>query len=62
MTSAGVTYATRSDATPESELDTLAAVYAFVLQCHAERKAAGTSGGEDDGIGADNVPAKRSIP
>ena len=62
MTSAGVTYSPREDAPPESELDTLAAVYAFILQCHANKKAAGTNGGEDDGKGANHVPAKASIP
>lgn len=62
MTSARITYSPREDASPESELDTLAAVYAFILQCHADNNAAGTSGGEDDGIGAENVPAKTSIP
>ena len=62
MTSAGVTYSPREDAPLESTLDTLAAVYAFVLQCHADKKAAGTSGGEDDGEGANSVPAKASIP
>jgi len=30
----------RSDATPEAELDTLAAVYGFILDCHAKKKAA----------------------
>ena len=62
MDSARVTYAPRSEATPESGLNALAAVYAFILQCHDKKKAAGSSGGEDDGKGANHVPAKASIP
>jgi hypothetical protein len=34
-----INYAPLPDATPESELDALVAVYAFVLECHAKRKA-----------------------
>jgi hypothetical protein len=62
MTSARITYSPREDVPPASELDTLAAVYAFILQCRADKKAAGTSGGEDDGKGVDHVPANASIP
>ena len=35
-----VTYAPGSDATPEGELTALAAVYAFVIQAHEQKKAA----------------------
>jgi hypothetical protein len=61
MNSTHVTYTPRPDATPENGLSTLAAVYTFVLQCHANKNAAESSGGEDDGKGADSVPAKASI-
>lgn len=33
-------YVSRNDATPEGELTTLAAVYAFVIQAHERKKAA----------------------
>jgi hypothetical protein len=62
MDSARVTYAPRADATPEGELAALAAVYAFILECHAKKKAAEASGGEDDGKGDKRVPATSSIP
>ena len=42
-----MTYEPRPEATPECELNALAATYRFILNCHKE-KAAGTSGGEDD--------------
>jgi hypothetical protein len=35
-----VTYYPRPDATPEGELAALAAVYAFVIQAHQQKKAA----------------------
>ena len=35
-----VTYAPRPDATPESELTALLAVYAFVIQAHEQKTAA----------------------
>jgi hypothetical protein len=37
----GISYAPRPDATPDGERVQLAAVFAFVLNRHAERKAAG---------------------
>ena len=48
MSGARVAYTVRPDATPEGERETLASVYAFVLQSHQERqKAAPTSRPED---------------
>jgi hypothetical protein len=35
-----VTYTPRSDATPEGELNRLANVYRFILDCHAKKMAA----------------------
>ena len=35
-----VTYTPRPDATPEGELSTLAAIYAFVIRAHEQKKAA----------------------
>ena len=39
MDGARITYALRSDATPEAELNVLANVYHFILDCHAKKKA-----------------------
>jgi len=35
---ASVVYEPRSDTTPEAELDVLANVYRFILDCHAKKK------------------------
>ena len=42
-----VTYVPLPDATPERELNALAAVYRFILNRHVEEKAAGVNGGEE---------------
>ena len=42
-----VTYIPRSDTSAELEATTLAAVYRYVLDCHAKKKAVEGSGGED---------------
>jgi hypothetical protein len=34
-----IVYAPRPDVTPEGELNALATVYRFILDCHAEKKA-----------------------
>ncbi len=48
MPEQGITYSTRPDATPETELSALAAVYRFVLDCHAKKEAAPESRPEDE--------------
>jgi hypothetical protein len=35
----GIAYAQRPDALPDAELSTLAAIYRFVLDCHAKKEA-----------------------
>lgn len=40
MNSSRFTYTARPDATPEAELSALAAVYRFILDCHAKKMAA----------------------
>lgn len=40
MSDRRVFYSPREDATPEGELAALAAVYAFVIQAHEQKKAA----------------------
>ena len=48
-----VTYTPRPDATPEAEVNVLANVYRFILDCHAKRMAAEPApepDGSNDGI------------
>ena len=40
MNSPRITYTSRPDATPEAELNVLANVYRFILDCHAKKMAA----------------------
>ena len=47
MTSARVAYSSRPDAMPEGEINALASVYRFVLDCHTKKKGTGP-GGHDD--------------
>jgi hypothetical protein len=57
-----INYAPLPDATPESELDALVAVYAFVLEAHAKKKAA-TPSGQDEGARKDqDAHTEDSIP
>ncbi len=57
-----VVYPPRPDATPESELEVLAACYRFILECTERReKAAEGSGGEDSGKEVSNAPANGII-
>jgi hypothetical protein len=55
-------YIPLSDATPESELDALAAVYAFVLECHERRKAADATGDRNEVKEDDDVDPTGSLP
>jgi hypothetical protein len=45
-----VTYTPRPDATPEGELTALAAVYAFVIQAHEQKKVAATANERRKGV------------
>jgi hypothetical protein len=62
MSSARITYTPRSDATPESELDALAAIYKFVLECHARKKAADPTGDLNEAKEDKDIDLKWSIP
>ena len=63
MSTAIIVYAPRPDATPEGEIDALAAVYAFLIRARATKKAvAGPDGEEDARKGDIHVRAKLSIP
>jgi hypothetical protein len=48
MTDTRITYTPRSDATPESELSALAAVYRFILDCHAKKEGRPTTSGPEN--------------
>jgi hypothetical protein len=57
-----INYVARQDATPESELDAFAAVYAFILEAHAKKKAAAPSGQEVDVRKEQDAHIEDSIP
>jgi hypothetical protein len=57
----GIAYAPRPDALPEAELSTLAAVYRFVLDCHAKKKA-GPESRPDAGKEINEQSSKAIIP
>jgi len=62
MSSARITYTPRPDATPESELDALAAIYKFVLECHASKKAADPTGDRNEVKEVEAVDPEQSLP
>ncbi len=51
-----ITYDARPDATPDSELETLASVYAFVLRTHQERQKISSPSPTEDGEGNTDGP------
>ena len=55
-------YVPREDATPEGKLATLAAVYAFILECHENRKAAEKTDGDEGGEAAEHKRAEGTAP
>jgi hypothetical protein len=57
-----ISYTPCPDATPESELDALAAVYAFVLEARTKKRAAVPSGPENGVKEDEHVHTNRSIP
>jgi hypothetical protein len=50
-----ISYLPLPDATPESELEALAAVYSFLIQSHVNREAATTGGGNDHKKGGEEA-------
>ncbi len=62
MTSSRLTYTPLPDATPESELDALVAVYKFILDCHECRKAADPSGDRNEVREVEAVDPEQSLP
>jgi hypothetical protein len=61
MNNSRITYTPRPDATPEVELDALAAVYRFILDCH-ERKKAAPASRPDDAERSSSDGARTIIP
>ncbi len=61
MSKAKIVYSSRPDTTPESELATLAAVYAFVLEAQSRKKAAEQSG-QDDAKEVEDVRVPYRVP
>ena len=57
-----IAYAPRPDATPEAEIATLAAVYRFVLDCHAKKEATRPGSPDDPERRSDEIRAKTTIP
>ncbi len=55
-------YTPLPDATPESELDALVAVYAFVLECHESRKAAGRVGSLNEVKEVEDIDPEQNLP
>jgi len=56
------TYTPRHDATHEAELSTLAAVYRFVLDCHAKKEATRPGSPDDPERRSDEIRAKTTLP
>ena len=50
MDNPSLTYTPRPDTTPEAELNALAAVYRFILDCHAKKKVAEPDSRNDTAI------------
>ena len=57
-----IAYTPLPDATPESELDALAAVYAFILECHERRKVTGRVGNPIEVKEDNDVDPTGSLP
>ena len=57
-----INYIPLPDATPESELDALVAVYEFILQCHESRKVAASSGDRNEAKEVTGVDPRQRLP
>lgn len=62
MSSPRITYSARPDATPEAELDALAAVYRFILDCRVKKEAAQPAALNEAKGPDDARPARTSLP
>ena len=57
MSDARITYTAQPGATPESERETLASIYAFVLRVHQERQKAAPSSRREEAAATYDVAA-----
>ncbi len=62
MDSPRIIYTSRPDATPEAELNVLANVYRFILDCHAKKKGGPAKTALDDRKGLEDDPATTRVP
>ncbi len=62
MSNPRIIYRPRPDTTPESELNALAAVYRFILDCKAKKEAAPASRSDDAMKGSKHDRATGIIP
>ena len=59
---AHIAYSAHPDVTPQSELNALAAVYKFILDCHVKKQDRPTTSGPNDAKEIMSVRAKRIVP
>ena len=57
-----IRYTPLSDATPESDLDALATVYAFVLECHENKKVADSTDDPNEVKEDEEVDPRQKLP
>jgi len=57
-----LSYTPCPDATPESELAALVAVYEFILQCHESRKVADPTGDPNEAKEDNDFDLRKSLP
>ena len=62
MDNTRLTYTSLPDAAPRDELDALAAVYRFVLECQENKKAADATGDRDEVKEVRNIDPGQSLP
>jgi hypothetical protein len=58
MSSPRITYTPRPDATPEPELNVLANVYRFILDCYAKKMAPEPDGRDETKLEGDSADAQ----
>ncbi len=56
-----ITYTPRPDHTPDGELNVIAAVYRFALDCHAKKQGRPTTSGPNDAEGFKNARTATEI-
>jgi hypothetical protein len=61
MDEPSITYAQHPDATPESEQLALAAVYRFIIDCHARKEATRPGSPDDPERKSDEIRAEKRI-